>query len=453
MRVIPLAEPPKPEPIQTPWTPQDALTKQEFLEKRRELIRETNLDEIAASYGLTIKQDKTALAVTFLACLNTYTNRHSLAVMFKAPSSTGKSYIPLQVVTLFPKEDIITLAGASATSFFHDQRQPVEEVVTKADGTPKLGKQGLPLKRVAYYLVNLERKVIVFVDMPDYKLLERLRAFVSKDQKTLDYQITDRTASGSHRTKFIRLVGFSTFIYCSAKQTAEDQENTRNLILSPETTQDKLKEAIHLITTDETDHQALQSLIETDPQRVCLRERIRAIRDAHIQEANLTPEDSKYLEEEFLRRHPHLLPRHCRDYPRVTALAKGHALLNLWQRRKNPDDKVIQATRHDIDTALNLYDSISEANEIGLSPYLYNWYKQILLPFWEKTVFPDMRLIMRRHLEVYHEPLNRNTLQRDIMPALEAAALVSPETDSIDRRKTVYMPVKGTEGQTSLDGA
>jgi hypothetical protein len=37
-----------------------------------------------------------------------------------AESSTGKSYIPLELSGLFPSEDVIKLGYASPTSFFHD---------------------------------------------------------------------------------------------------------------------------------------------------------------------------------------------------------------------------------------------------------------------------------------------------------------------------------------------
>jgi hypothetical protein len=75
--------------------------------------------------------------------------------------------------------------------------------------------------------------------------------------------------------------------------------------------------------------------------------------------------------------------------------------------------------RKDIDTTLELYDSISEANELGLPPILLDWYREVIVPFWDKGDFPDRKQITRRHMEIYHEPFQRTRFEKDMIPSLE----------------------------------
>jgi hypothetical protein len=410
---------------------------------QRELVREVTIETICEILSTEIKRDFTTTAITFLAALLNYTGRQSVLVTYKAGTSTGKSYITLRVLDLFPKEDIIKLAGASPTSFFHELGTPVYEDV--------IDENGKPAKRLLHILVDLCQKIVVFLDQPDPRLLERLRSFCSKDTDESVFKITDRTTSGSQRTKTIVLKGPATFFYCTARYTAESQENSRTFILSPSGSEDqeKLCQAIDLIATKETDYDFFSETLANDSQRRWLRERILLIKKAKIREINLTPEDSEYLKSEFLKRHPVMIPRNSRDFPRVIALAKGCALLNLWHRRTE-HEHVIQANRSDIDAALKLYDEVSEANESGLAPALLEWFHAVIMPFWKEDEYPDRRQIARKHLEVYHEPLPRTRFERDYVPALEAASLIFPQTNPEDKRRTVYAPVKEEPKQLEL---
>ena len=48
------------------------------------------------------------------------TNKDQLNVGFQAESAAGKSYVPLEVSSYFPKEEIEIIASASPTAFYHD---------------------------------------------------------------------------------------------------------------------------------------------------------------------------------------------------------------------------------------------------------------------------------------------------------------------------------------------
>jgi hypothetical protein len=431
--------PPKDEP------PASEANRREFLDKLRDINKETNIYEVCEVFGTVIKRDLPTTAISFLGLILTYTDRNQIVICYKADSSTGKSYIPLELVSLFPDQarDVLKLAGASPTSFIHEANaEPVYE--------ESLDDKGKTVRHLKQLNVDLERKILIFKDQPDYRLLAKLRSFLSKDEKEAIFKITDRTKSGKNRTKTVVLRGYPTVLYCSAKLTGEDQENTRTFILSPEMSQEKLREAIDLIAEKETDHDVFRDNIEKDPRRQWLAERLKCIKAARIREINLTPEDSAYLKQEFLKRNPYLVPRYTRDFPRLIALAKGHALLNHVHRRTEKPD-VIEANRHDLEVALELYEHIAQANELGIPPQLLEWYSKVMVPIWQsQSEVADRRAILRKHLEVYHQPLNRHRLEVEFIPSLESANLVTPEQDPDDRRRVLYVPLR--EGPNYVPG-
>ena len=70
--------------------------------------------------GSTVKHDDANKVITFLGMLLTYTEEDQINIGFLAESSTGKSYIPLEISQYFPVEDVMETGYASPTAFFHD---------------------------------------------------------------------------------------------------------------------------------------------------------------------------------------------------------------------------------------------------------------------------------------------------------------------------------------------
>jgi len=78
-------------------------------------------EEIIDILGLTIKHDEENKLSTLLCLILTYTDGSQFNISFNAPSSTGKSYIALEISALFPKEDLIKLGKCSPNAFYHEQ--------------------------------------------------------------------------------------------------------------------------------------------------------------------------------------------------------------------------------------------------------------------------------------------------------------------------------------------
>ncbi len=157
--------------------------------------------------GLTIKKDEENKIVSFLCQLSAYTDSCQFNISFNAPSSTGKSFIPTEIARLFPAQDVKEIGYCSPTAFFHDT--------------------GEYNKELEGYMVDLSRKILIFLDQPHTQLLERLRPVLSHDQKEIRLKITDKSQKHGLRTKNVIVKGFPAVIFCTAGLTIDEQEATR----------------------------------------------------------------------------------------------------------------------------------------------------------------------------------------------------------------------------------
>ena len=400
----------------------DEIEIEEKLERRRankSLFPPLSSKELIEILGLTVKKDEVNKLLTFLCELSAYTESSQFNISFNAPSSTGKSYIPIEIASLFPKEDVRELAYCSPTAFFHDIGTFIKE------------KEG--------YIVDLERKILIFLDQPHNQLLGHLRPLLSHDKKEIQLKITDKSQKFGLKTKNIFVKGFPSVIFCTGNLKIDEQEVTRFLLLSPETNQEKIREAVCEKIKKETDIKTYLLELESTPERQLLKDRIKAIREEHITEIKLgSPEKIK---KDFLKRSKVLKPRHMRDIGRVISLIKAFALLNLWHREA--EGLTIIANEKDIEDAFRIWDTVSESQEFNLPPYVYNLFLEVILPAYEeKKEGITRKEVMQKHFEVYERVLADWQLRQQIIPMLETAGLVIQEPDPNDKRRILISPVK-----------
>ena len=388
--------------------------------------------ELISILGLTIKKDEENKLITFLCELSAFTEGSQFNISFNAPSSTGKSYIPTEIARLFPEEDVIEIGYCSPTAFFHD----IGEYIKEKGG----------------YLVDLSRKILIFLDQPHTQLLERLRPLLSHDKKEIRLKITDKTQKFGLKTKTVLLRGYPSVIFCTAGLKIDEQEATRFLLLSPETNQEKIREAIHEKIKKEADNDSYKAWLSQNPERELLKDRILAVKQADIQEIKIgSPEK---IEERFFSKNKMLKPRHSRDIGRLLAIIKSFALLNLWFREKGQDGSTVIASDSDIDEAFKIWEIISESQELNLPPYIFNLYREVILSAWNdknsnrsegfQEITGELGIsrqeISQKHYQVYGRFIADWQLRQQIIPMLETAGLVTQEADPSDKRKMLIYP-------------
>lgn len=382
--------------------------------------------ELIEILGLTIKKDNENKLITFLCLLSAYTQDSQFNISFNAPSSSGKSYIPTEIANLFPKEDVFEVGYCSPTAFFHDKSKDYK-------------------KESNELIIDFTGKIIIFLDQPHTLLLQHLRPILSHDKKEIHLKITDKSQRGGLRTKNITIKGFPSVIFCTAGLTVDEQESTRFILLSPEINQEKIREAVIERINRSIDSYSYQYSLETNTVRKQLKNRIRAIKQEEIPEIII--KDKEKIEQMFFERVKMLKPRHQRDIGRLISLIKVFALLNLWFREREGSSVLVN--QEDIQEGFNLYDAISESQEMNLPPYIYDLYKRVILPAYQDKNSDQIDIgargitrqeLLKKHYEVFGRHIPLWQLRQDIIPMLETAGLITQEPDQNNRRVYLIYP-------------
>lgn len=376
-------------------------------------FKELSLDSVEKILSSTIIGDRDSKLITFLCQLSAFTRDGQFNIMFNSPSSTGKSYTALEVSKLFPKESLMKLGNCSATAFFHDSGKYNKETNTVT--------------------VDLSNKILIFTENQHYQLLEKLRAFLSHDEKIMNIKITDKGQKGGNKTKNIELIGYASVIFCTATLRSDSQEKTRFIILSPEITDEKISGGIKKVLDKESDNDRYQDRLNEDKDRSNLMLRIEAIKNLEIQNIYIDEIDKEYLKKEFFASNKNLQPRHQRDIKRVISIIKSITLLNAWFRDLKDNNLIVN--RGDIDSGLSLYSNISITQNLGISPYLHQLFKEIIRPCYflnideslDKETGTSYQNILNYHYRVKNTKMDHSYLRQNVIPELEACGLIEKE--------------------------
>ncbi|MCX7704454.1 MAG: hypothetical protein N2234_10250 [Planctomycetota bacterium] len=104
---------------------------------------------------------------------------------------------------------------------------------------------------------------------------------------------------------------------------------------------------------------------------------------------------------------------------------------------------------HHLKTGSTHWDVISESQELGIPPYIYDLFKNIIIPaFKEKNTeslsFKEVGLtrqdIIEKHYEIVGRHLPDWSLRQQIIPMLEVCGLIRQETDGTDKRRVLIYP-------------
>jgi Toprim-like len=380
-------------------------------------FNEMTLQDVVRTLEPTIKRDDDNKLVTFLCMLSAYTDSSQMNVSFNSPSSTGKSYTAIQIASLFPAADKIPLSGASPTSFFHG-----ESVYDKVRDAK---------------VVSLERKILLLYEQPNPELQAKLRAVLSHDERELQYRITNKDKKGANRAELIIVRGFPATVFCSAGLRLDEQETTRAILLSPEVSPEKIHDGVMLQAERTADKTGFEERIETQPERIMLKNRILAIKREQVD--NIIVPNPDEIVRRFNSKFKTPKPRHMRDMNHLMSLIKVTALLNVWYRRQ--PDGLIVAKQTDIDQVFDLWGRLIEAQDMNVPPAVMYVYKKYILPAYldkllniDFTAAMEKRLIglSRQELSAYYfrkegSPLNDEQLRKQILPQLEASGIITQE--------------------------
>lgn len=400
-----------------------------WLKYKNQVITKHKLLQILSS---TIKHDTRNKLITFLVMLLTFTEEDQINLAFLAESSSGKSYIPLELAWYFKdnaRDDrVLELGYVSPTAFFHD----FGEWKVDPNDTRDVEEE----KKHKIIEIDLHQKILIFIDQPHDMLLQRLRPLLSHDRKNITAKITDRKEKGGLRTKTVHIRGFPTVIFCSSNFSIKQEERTRLLILSPEVSEEKIRESIKLRIQRESDRESFRKFMESDPNRLLLRSRVRDIAAAGIKHVIIPESLRRKIEQKFFNNHNNLIPRHQRDISRVLALIKAYALLNFRHRQRTEDS--ILVNEEDVENGFETYEEVGKPNELGISPEIYNIHEK-LKDRVEPGIGATRRELQEYYYQIFHKTIGKDRLN-SILDTLLSVGLWTEIEDPDDRRRRRFLP-------------
>lgn len=380
---------------------------------------EMTISDLSRILGLTIKHDEINKVIIFLAMLSTYTEEDQLNVFLNARSSSGKSYLVQEVAKLFPQIDLLEFGKVSPTAFYYS------EGVKRTDENGEL-------------YIDLERKILVFLDQVNFMLQENLRSLLSHDKKRLPFMNTNKNKKGANSAETVYLVGFPSAFFCSANMKMDEQEQTRAFLLSPEITQEKLEDGVDLVQQKVGNKTAFNKMLDENKERQSLIDRILYIKELGIKEIVIPDEFN--VAERFKRTLKRLQPRSQRDIQHLNSLIKTITLLNAPFRESG--DGVLTAKQSDVDQAFDLWLPLNRSQQYGVSPQALDFYEQIVLPaFKVKGAGLTMKDLHHYNLEASDELLNQNFCRNQYIPVLESAGFISYDKNPENGREMLITPL------------
>jgi hypothetical protein len=240
-------------------------------EKQSDLVKELVAENIdnPAEYAIsiinkTVKCDDSLVRATLYAGFSTYT-LDPMNLVIAAPTSEGKTYTSLETLQYFPTEDVKYIGSMSPKVIIRqnsslvdantlkpvmeDIRALKKQIEQEEDKERKedLKSELEELKSNACLLIDLRKKIYVFLEPPHQDLWAIIKPIMSHDKFVMEHPYVDSNNREGIHVKTIITIGFLTFIFCTAKDESRweqwDEIVSRSVVMSPNMSPRKYREA------------------------------------------------------------------------------------------------------------------------------------------------------------------------------------------------------------------
>ena len=335
--------------------------------------------------------DDANLLLTFLVFLSCKTD-NPLNLEMIGQSSSGKTYMTLTARNGFPKTMVMVLAGASKEALKYDYDE-VDE-----DGN---------------YIVNVDGRCIVVLEKDEsFAFIRKMKPIMSGDDDELVWKTPVKNElTGEIETRDFIIRGRPSFITLTTRNPSEAEQVTRQLIMTPDTTVEKVNEVVknallakarpeHFVV--HTDLKLLQaSMLSLD------RHRVRNI---------FAP-----LMVEFF---PSRNAQHQRDIGKVLSIIDAVTLLHQHQRpvQKTEEGTFLMSSVEDNVIGLLLCDLVLRASLSGVPDHTWAVYQQMVAMAEAKRALTEDNIL--QWLGIHAAQTTKNALKEKHLPTLEDAGLI-----------------------------
>ena len=459
-----------------------------------------------------VKDDYKLILQLFYILLSAYTN-DPLNLAINAPSGEGKTYNLTKVGSLFPKNDIMFISYMSEKALFHRKGIlvirdeygnyiPIEDKINEIDEQienkkyelyrtkDKNAKQGLKsliellkvekknLQKNAIKIIDLQHKILVFLDTPKTELLSAIMTLLSHDQFEVEYEFVDTNNEIKTRKNVLR--GWPVVIFAQAIDYSHHPRWTeiqrRFPITNPKTSKEKYDKAINLIgDKNGLPDFAYQQKIVSDEEKENVREIIRQIKDGMLDITDRMFSGKNSVIIPFRNTITKSLPKEKASdmtfAERILGLVK---LISLIKNEKRPYLQIVKKGDTKIQKyPFALFEDLSEALYLmeycnGVRPYVLEWYYDVFLVLYNSKENPNCKInskgeeLIEDRIAVTTEELVINTLEKKdksytkkqildtyIYPLINTA-FIDAKDSVLDRRNNIYYPLISTEKNKKL---
>ena len=450
------------------------------------------LDYIMRYVSKKVKHEEELIKLVTIVMASAYTP-NPLNLALESPQSEGKSYPLVEVAELFPKEDVWDLGGMTPQVLTRERGYYVDRETGKNIGEDiaelkgkinvlgsskddKERKAELKIELVilmdgAVKIVDMQGKILLFLEAPSKETFAKLRPILSRDKYEIEYKFVDIPyKNGPQVTMEARIRGWPVAIYATADSphgNIWDQIRSRFIVVSPNMRKEKYKAANQYTASKYGSISDPLKLAKVNDELKMCRTYIRLLKQK-LYEKYVELYKNKYFKPENVRltwnpmakmlekSFPSNLGQHMRDFKYFMALMDVSCLFSLFHR---PYFEVSEhphwvVTKWDLKNVIEVFDNYHFFVKIGELPIKI--FEDIILGIElnHKSVDGDDGFSwkeLRDELGREGLPNSKTHVQNNIIGPLEQVGLLCKVNDRDDKRFNVYVPFREKYEQLSTN--
>jgi len=335
--------------------------------------------------------DDANLLLTFLVFMSCKTDNPLNLEMIGA-SSSGKTYMTLTARNGMPKSMVMVLAGASKEALKYDYDEVSDE---------------------GHFIVNVHNRCIVILEKDEsFSFIKRMKPLMSGDDDELVWKTPIKNElTGEIETRDFIIRGRPSFITLTTRNPSEAEQITRQLLMTPETTPDK----VEAVVSNSLLAKARPELLQIHPDLKLLQASMLNLKQHKVRNI-FAP-----LMAEFF---PSRNAQHQRDIHKVLSIIDAVALIHQQQRpiQTIGEDEYLLASVEDNVIGLLLCDLVLRASLSGVPDDSWMVFRQMQEMEASTRSLSEDNILQWLHIHAFS--VSKNALQQKHLPTLEDAGLI-----------------------------
>ena len=335
--------------------------------------------------------DDANLLLTFLVFLSCKTE-HPLNLEMIGASSSGKTYLTLTARNGFPKSMCMVLAGASKEALKYDYDEVSD------DGE---------------FIVNVANRCIVILEKDEsYAFMRRMKPLMSGDDKELVWKTPIKNEmTGEIETRDFIIRGQPSFITLTTRNPSEAEQITRQLLMTPDTTPDKVEAVV-----------ANTLRAKARPEELLIHP------DLHLLQASMLRLKKRRVRNIFAPLMAEFFPaksaQHQRDITKVLSIIDTITLLHQNQRptHESGDETFVLSSIEDNVAGLVLCDLVLRASLSGVPEDSWVLFNEMKGMGEANRTLTEDNILQWMHIHAFS--CSKNALKEKHLPTLEDAGLI-----------------------------